>query len=264
LELKEARSHDNAHVLTIDKGHKYLLDGSKVPGVTTFIKESLGDSPGLAWWRSEQTASFLNRWWSSLEEHPSPEQIVSATRLGCLAYLRALDEAGKIGTAVHKYVETYDLEGPSGAAAVKASLSGSLGAESALLLEKCLAAFEEYTAGRAECRLVQSEGVVASVRHRFAGTFDRLGERKGRLVLTDYKTSKGIYFSHFVQLGAYSLAIREWLGLKVGELEVLRFGKDGTFEPLTVTGRSAILRWERQALRCLETYRAIKAYSQPD
>lgn len=215
----------------------------------------------MAYWRSLRTAEALSSWWLTKRGDPSSEELATAHRSACFAYLSELDLAGRIGTAVHRYVELYDTNGPDDADANREVLAASLdNAAAELSFRNCLGGFRQYCSERAPLHRLASEGMVASVAYQYAGTFDRLGARKGRIVLSDFKTSKGIYFSHLVQLGAYSLAIKEWLGIKVQEFEVLRFGKDGTFEPLTITGRRAILKWEQQAIRCRETYGNIKAF----
>jgi len=44
----------------------------------------------------------------------------------------------------------------------------------------------------------------------YAGSFDRIFLHRGRRLMTDIKTSKGIYLDHAVQLVAYSMA--QWVG----------------------------------------------------
>ena len=50
------------------------------------------------------------------------------------------------------------------------------------------------------------------------------------------------------------------MGLKVKELEILRFGKDGEFEALTIAEPSAILELEAQFVRCRQTFTFLKSH----
>ena len=45
--------------------------------------------------------------------------------------------------------------------------------------------------------------------NKFAGTIDAIGILNGNMIILDYKTSKNIYPSMFLQLSAYSLLIKE-------------------------------------------------------
>jgi len=58
------------------------------------------------------------------------------------------------------------------------------------------------------------EHALVSRRHKFAGTFDLLAEIHGKNVLIDLKTSKELWDSYKLQLGAYYLMCKEH-GLKV-------------------------------------------------
>jgi hypothetical protein len=63
----------------------------------------------------------------------------------------------------------------------------------------------------------------------------------------------------YVQLAAYATAIKEWMGLDVGGLEILRFGKeDGEFETLLIDDPIEIQRFKDQAIRCRETFEFTK------
>lgn len=59
------------------------------------------------------------------------------------------------------------------------------------------------------------------------GKIDTLRERPGLgLVLSDYKTAKGIYMSHLLQVaGLYRRMLKEWLNLDVPYVEIVTFPK---------------------------------------
>jgi hypothetical protein len=99
----------------------------------------------------------------------------------------------------------------------------------------------------------------------FCGKFDRLARRPGvGLVLSDFKTSSGIYADQKIQLAAYAVAIEFWMGLTVDAIEILRFGKDdGEFETELVTSKAAIHEFMQQAKRCRATYEFKKQWDRP-
>jgi hypothetical protein len=84
-----------------------------------------------------------------------------------------------------------------------------------------------------------NEVIVGSTRHRYAGRFDMIVyyEHRDQVVLTDLKTSKGVYKSHLRQLPLYLHGFEE-MGLRLPEpfagrsidaLEVLHVTEDGRY-----------------------------------
>lgn len=252
---EQFRSHDKAHVLEFnEKNHRYKLDGAFVPGVTTLIKATLPEGEGLINWRVKQAVEYVHSKWRSLETMPESvsdwELEVGAKAL--IAHRQKLDEAGNIGTALHNYIEAIE----AGQTPPPHGLTGDL--EAAFV--KAVAAYNQYTHEHGPIKLLHAELGIASPTYKYAGKFDRLHEREGKVVLSDFKTSKAIYPSHLIQLGGYSLALREWMDVDVDELEILRFGKDGEFEPLTIADKSVILELEGQFVRCRQTFDFLKKY----
>jgi hypothetical protein len=252
------RSFDGKHELKYAaRRHTYELDGEPVPGVTTFIKASLPEGEAIVNWRARKAAEYISEYWRAAESEPSSAAIQKAIQGSLSSYKVALSAAGDIGTALHEYIQAYESAGSDkGHELVYRRFDGTGSPE----LQQARLAYTNYRATQPPLALIASERPVASVSCAYAGTFDRLHKREGRVVLSDFKTSRRAYFSHWVQLGAYSLAIREWLGVAVDELEILRFGKDGSFEALTETDPKGILKWEDQAKRCRETYEKLKSW----
>ncbi len=83
-----------------------------------------------------------------------------------------------------------------------------------------------------EPQIEAAEVIVGSMRHRFAGRFDAVVQYPdGARVLTDLKTSKGVYHSHLRQLAMYRLGYLEMgLGEDFDRLEVLQVGRDGSYK----------------------------------
>lgn len=247
------QSHDKAHVLEFnEKVHRYKLDGSYVPGVTTLIKATLPEGEGLINWRVKQSVKWISEWWRAREDHPHPNTIEEAEKSSLTAYREKLDQAGSIGTALHNYIEAIEADRPPAAHGLKGDLEAAF--------TKAVAAYNVYTHDHGPIKLLHAELGIASPTYEYAGKFDRMHLRDGKTVLSDFKTSKAIYPSQLIQLGGYSLAIREWMGIDIDELEILRFGKDGEFEPLTIVNKAVILELEAQFVRCRETHAFLKKY----
>jgi hypothetical protein len=103
--------------------------------------------------------------------------------------------------------------------------------------------------------LVGAELLVASPTYKFCGKFDKLARRNGKLILSDYKSSKDIYLDQFIQMGAYGIAIYEWMGLLIDGMEILRFGKeDGEFETMLIDDKDEMMEFANQAIRCRQTF----------
>lgn len=62
--------------------------------------------------------------------------------------------------------------------------------------------------------------------HKYAGTCDYIGICDGKLMILDWKTSKGIYPEYWIQLAAYVNAFEELTGLKVDGAGILQI-RDG-------------------------------------
>lgn len=260
----ESVSHDGKHVLQFDKEkHKYLLDGRRVVGPTTFIKESLPTSRGLINWEMGHALRYgwkLGQENIILTEDTTKEAIKKAIEIG----KEESRKAAAVGTIVHQYAETFEKESPE--AAVK-ELELHRDSENWDKISKGIDGFLKWKDGRKEKPLM-TEQVVGYVceGHRvsdktdscycFGGMLDRLSEVDGKLRISDYKTSGGVYWDMFVQQGAYSYAVKWWFHLLVEELEIVRFDKE-TGEPETVVLRDTSGP-EQQALRCRETYEFTK------
>lgn len=249
------RSEKDGHILEFDEEkHRYRLDGNAVPGTTTFAKGGYPTSELLTSWMIGQGAEYAY-------DHATGErkEVIKAAKT---AYRVKAQEAASIGTTVHDYA--YLTE----SGRVREALQLLSEHEDSPNWEKINSGAKKFDTWHAQNKgeTVLLEAIVASVVHQYAGKFDHLSLRNGLLVLSDYKTSNGIYVDQFIQLAAYAIAIEEWLDkwlaqynlpLKVGGLEILRFGKEGgeDFQPLMVTEPAEIEAMKEQAIRCRQTYK---------
>ncbi len=141
----------------------FLKDGTQIPG-TTKVTDAYKDAGGLMYWNWQQGT------------------------LG-IPYGQSLKEAGAIGTAVHGMVEAH--------------LSGQdvpLG-----IFPEAQQAYEAFLRWERQNKIFvfEQEISLVSEEYRYGGTLDAVGAADGEYVLLDWKTSKGIYGNHQLQLAAY-------------------------------------------------------------
>lgn len=257
-----ATSFDGKHTIEFNEGsHRYKMNAKPAVGVTTFLKAGYPTSMGLIQWFKTQTAEAL---FTSMtvpgEQGYYPREgfwpIGESTKAELIKTAKAADrevsqEAADIGTICHGYAELHSLGQFEEADKL---LNQVREAATWPLIETCIVKYKEW-ALQNKGKLIHAEGLVGSPAFLFCGKFDRLDMVNGKLILRDYKTSKDIFLDQYIQLAAYAIAIKEWLGLDVEGLEVLRFGKDdGTFETLLVDDPKEISVFKDQAIRCRYTY----------
>lgn len=173
-----------------------LRDGSKVPGVTTVIGGSLG-------WNKEG----LLRWaWMEGKEGRN--------------YRDTSQAAADAGTLAHAMIEAHIQDSP---------FTPPAGTEPGNLAkaETAFGACREWLSDL-RIALVATEIKLVSEAHRFGATPDAIGVRgeKG-LVLLDWKSSRGTYADHVIQVAAYAEAWEEVAGQPlVGGVYLCRFDKN--------------------------------------
>lgn len=270
-----SKSFDGKHTIQFNEAsHRYKLNGKAAVGTTTFVKAGYPTSMSLVSWMKGQSIQYLwnelmvqdpaSMWWNyrptENREGIAEDQRIELFKAAKAADKKPAQEAADIGTLIHDYAYLIELGREQEAQALYDQII-QLPAK-----DKIIGGIEKFKKWKETNKdeLVASESLVASPTYLFCGKFDRLAKRNGRLVLDDFKSSNSIYLEHFIQLGAYSIAIREWMGMTVEALEILRFGKDdGEFESLTIDDPLEIKRFEEQAIRCRETYEFAKLSSDP-
>lgn len=145
----------------------YFIDGERVPATTRVI-EPLKNADALAYWAWEQGKAGKD----------FRETKDAAASAGKLAH-----------AAVESFVRGHKFEWPTRPRKV---------------VEQAKQAFENFKEWARQVRLkvTHSEQPLLSRKYRYGGTPDAgmLGRKR---IMGDWKTSKGIYTSHLVQLAAY-------------------------------------------------------------
>jgi len=259
-------SEKNGHVLTFDeKSHRYKLDEKGISGVTTINKSGYPQSFFLTNWMIGQGAEFVAKKlityykWQFRKKHskfvkPMVKQVEWIVKKAKQAFRRKSKEAADIGTIVHDYANAIECGKPFDMKVIKEHKDRKK-------IEKCLKKFTSWKKKNTD-EMVASEEVVASPTYWFAGKFDRLVKRNGLVILSDFKTSSGIYVDMFVQLAGYAIAIKEWMGIDVNGIEIVRFGKDGSFDTKLVTDVKEITDYMNQFVRNCQTAQFRKQYEE--
>lgn len=254
--ISASTSFDGKHTLEFNEAsHRYKLDKKPCVSTTTFCKAGYPMNIGLINWMKRQSSEALYKLllgrtmvkgWPETEDERKELFKEAET-----AHEGVAQEAADIGTIIHAFAELHSAGKIDEATKLRDQVKS---VEKWPVIEGCLNKYLDWAAHN-KGELVLAEGIIASPTYLFCGKFDRLDKVNNHLRLRDYKTSKAFYPENFIQLGAYTLAMKEWHGLVVDELEVIRFGKeDGSFETLLITERSEIQAFIDQALRCRATF----------
>lgn len=274
--LSVNKSFDGKHTILFNEAsHRYKLNGKACVGTTTMVKAGFPTAMGLISWMKGQSVNHL--WnelfvqndtkasWDLRSEYG--EGVYEDKRIELFKAAKKADEktaqqAADIGTLMHDYAYLTEL-GKTAEADNLYNQILQLPDEVKTKVINGITKFKDWKKTNKD-ELVASETLIASPSHLFCGKFDRLAKRDGILVLDDFKSSNSIYLEHFIQLGAYRIAIREWMGLNVEAMEILRFGKEsGEFETMLIDDPKELQMFEDQAIRCRQTYEFRKMEQDP-
>jgi hypothetical protein len=203
----------NGHTLTFRENpyHVYKLDDLKIPGGTDIKKAYPPSRALIIYYIKQGLDEFVNGW--------------------------RLKKQADVGTWMHDYSYAKRMNQPIDLEPVK-------GHPDETKIRKRFAEVDKWVPTLTNEKLLAAEQIVANVCdfHKanpgieypeclcFAGKFDVLVEVNGKVRLQDYKSAKGFFSDQFIQQGGYAVAIESWLGIKVDELETIRFN-DNTNEP---------------------------------
>jgi hypothetical protein len=256
--LIQSTSKDGLHYLTFDdEKHTYILDGQAITGVTNANKNGYPAAPSLIVWLSKQAA-----WYTIEQLKQFPEQVNRLPDYLLDEIAKKATQAGKkiakaaadIGSIVHEYAEKYGTE-----------LDGDFLRRIDVHPDKekihlCIGEFIKWSEA-SEYVTIDAEQTIASVTKQFAGKYDRLVKCGSKIILIDFKTSSGIFAEHWQQVaGAYRLALKEWRDIEIDGVDLVRFGKDGSFEHKLLTKKSEMDDHLDQFLRNLQTAKYREKY----
>jgi len=170
--------------------------GERIPGTTTVIGQNCGWNKGpLMWWANQEGLAG--------RKHTDTSQ-------------RAADA----GTLAHAMVEAH-IRGRD----------WSPNGHPPELVARAQGAFEafcEWEMGT-RLRIVATEVHLVSERHQFGATPDAVALINDRLRMPDWKTGKGTYADHVMQLAAYVHIWEEVTAMPLDGADLCRFSPDGNF-----------------------------------
>jgi hypothetical protein len=167
------------------RGHSYILDGKKLPGVTTILGDGLA-KPALINWAARTVAGYAVDHWDELGEQPVSARLKTLEQ----AHYADRDAAGKRGTEVHHLAEKLNAgqEVP-----VPDELAGHVEAYVRFLDE-----FDPQT-------VLTETPCVSLTKWPYAGTLDSVFDIPGHgRLLCDIKTARsGVFADNALQMAAY-------------------------------------------------------------
>lgn len=196
----------------------YLADGTLVPGSTT-------------------VCGVLNK----------PALVIWANRLGLegIDSTKYTDKAANIGTLIHEMVE-------------KHITGGEVDYSDYTEFEKKMAVngynkYLEWEKGH-KIEPIFNEKKFVSEKHRYGGTLDFYCKLDGKYTLIDFKSGKGIYNEHFLQVSSYANLLLENKH-KVEQILILNIGRneEEPFKHETI-GRKIISKYFKMFKDCLRVY----------
>tara|TARA_R100001086_G_C11847959_1_gene260616 strand:- start:5272 stop:6105 length:834 start_codon:yes stop_codon:yes gene_type:complete len=169
------------------------------------------------------------------------DDVLSMLAEGKNAHNEIKEKACNVGTIVHEFAEDYSADPKT------AELSSDyelLTDEDKAKVDNGINAFKEWVKEH-DPKFLKSEFSVFSRKERFVGTSDELVEfdndqYKGKYLL-DYKTSKGVYSSHFYQASSYLKAYEEEYSEKLDGAMIVHFSKDTGEFGVVVLSRSDLV-----------------------
>lgn len=243
------------------KGGGYYIDGKRTKRVTSVLKKFPDSGEGLLEWSKKRVALTISRLLNDRVIdggaglrwcHFAAAEIAGLVDQAYRNPDEIKDETADVGTAVHGFVEEWLKAGATKKAEAEIRVKYMLpdmpelleilqrqtetenmtDAERNLFYDKMksymFARFCEFWR-RSGLTYVGSEIMVGSRKHVYAGRIDILArDRKGRLVLADFKTNKWVAPSMFAQVAAYKLAYEEMTGEKIHRCVIVQCPREWT------------------------------------
>lgn len=180
--------------------HSYLLDGLRIPGVTTVI--GILDKPALVNWAARESAIYADENWARLSSMRSADRVDAITKARWAKNKAAVIKGNRIHALGDKLARGVEVEVP-------------------IEFRSQVEAYARFLDAW-EIEAIATETPVANTEYRYGGTFDLI-TRSPRLgvSLADIKTGSGVYDEVGLQLNAYAdcdlrLVEREVIGPRGG------------------------------------------------
>lgn len=239
--------------------HKYLVsdrfvrDGAwlQVPSVTTVLSKMLDKKHLINWATNLSMLEFLKR----IEEGKSytRSELDAAGFQIKGAHKISLDNAGKIGSQVHSWLEQFILARDAG--------RGFPVPPTDPQVRSCCSAGRKWVVEN-NVRPVAVESILFSRKHRVVGTMDLAATLSigGRISVCDFKSSNRLHKSYGLQLSAYKAMLLEQLGIDTEDRWLVRLDKvNGTFHPEKLS-RETAAQEEAAFFRLVDAYSTLNEF----
>jgi len=195
-----------------DEKHRFWNEDGKPIYSVTSVTGIIDKSNILIAWAVGKVKTYL------IEKLDNGEQITILDIEEAVKEPRRIKEtAADIGTKIHEWINQW-LEGKNPKIPEDDKVRNGI------------TAFLQFQK-KNKVKWIESERVVYSKKHDFAGFLDAVGKIGNKLVLVDFKSSNGIYPEYDIQTAGYQIAYEEETKKKIDERMIIRFGKeDGIFE----------------------------------
>ncbi len=217
---------ENANKIKLYKGkvtiqfnpenHRFTDQEDKPIISVTSVTGIIDKSAALMGWAVKLVGEYLKQKWDTKKKWGESEKLAlidEAKR----EYRKAQQEAMDIGTVIHDWVEQW-IRGKNPAIPDDSRVQNGVTAFMKWVKETGI-------------KFSNTELVVYSKKYNYAGIMDADGDIDGNLVITDWKSSNGIYNEYFYQLAGYWNAREEETGMKYMGGWIVQFGKEtGEFD----------------------------------
>lgn len=202
------------------KNRFYTVNGVKVPSVTTVLGATVDKGGALSWWAQTMTLENISELSKRSIGVPlgNPVAMLEKLKAEKLTVNHRRESAADRGSAIHRAAELWAQE--------QVVPNPDDYPEEYRGYIKALVGF--LVAHRPE--FLATEAVVGSAEYGYAGTYDARLRIDDRVGIVDYKTSKGVYTDHHVQLAAYELAAVECGAEPTDFQAVIHLGADGNWD----------------------------------
>lgn len=221
---------------------------TSIRGVTSVLRDIIA-KPDLMTWPMNMSHGFLfgSRFDESLKEYVcdwkiaalkpgesySEEELRNLMMDGSRQWVKRSDKGKDVGTMTHTLVEAF-LRGVEVPRSDFVDEEVPETAENWKMAQKALESFKIWWNSLESKEIIGLEQPVYSRSMRYAGTYDLMAKINGKTYMLDIKTTNaskkaplGIYAEYFLQLGAYSHAVKEETGRVSDDVGIIRVGKDG-------------------------------------
>jgi len=218
---KEIKLYNGKVIITFGerdwRGNKIHIfkdkDGNKIESVTSFTR--VIDKPFLIPWAVKLTREFL------IEKLNKGTKITEETILEAANQYNIKREAGAdIGQAIHEWIAEW-IAG-KGKKRIEIPRDEKI--------RNGITAFMDFQ-DKHKVKWLESERIVYSKKHNYAGILDAVGKIGKDIVLIDFKSSNGLYPEFAFQAAGYQIAYEEETKKKLDYKIIVGFGKEtGEFQ----------------------------------